>query len=107
MARVQRAHAVVLSARKSGPRRPPMSFDYPPQQSFSNSPPAQPPRRSGPNWLLAFILIGLGFITLGGVVVIGGAWYLATNIQSWVVSLGREAIVAAINDSELPKEEKA
>jgi len=84
-----------------------MSFAYPSEQSFGNSPQSQPPRRSGPNWLLALILIGLGFITLGGVVVVGGAWYLATNIQSWVVSLGREAIVAAINDSELPQEEKA
>jgi len=82
-----------------------MSFAYPPQQSFGNPPPA--PRRSGPNWLLAVILIGLGFVTLGGVVVIGGAWYLATNLQSWVVGLGREAIVAAINDSELPQDEKA
>jgi hypothetical protein len=84
-----------------------MSFDYPSQQPYGNSPIQPPPRRSGPNWLLAFILIGLGFVTLGGVVCIGGAWYLATNIERWVVGLGREAIVAAINDSELPQEEKA
>jgi len=84
-----------------------MSFAYPTQPPFGESPSRQPPRKSGVNWLLALILIGLGLLTLGGVVCIGGAWYVATNIERWVVGLGREAIVAAINDSELPQDEKA
>src|SRR5437762_884499 len=84
-----------------------MSLAQPNQPSFGESPFHQPPRKSGVNWLLALVLIGLGVLTLGGVVCIGGAWYVATNIERWVVGLGREAIVAAINDSELPQDEKA
>jgi hypothetical protein len=33
-------------------------------------------------------------------------WYVASNFDKWVVSFGREAIVAGINDSELPAGEK-
>jgi hypothetical protein len=84
-----------------------MSAGFPNQPSFSPTPFQQPPRKSGMSWLLSLVLIGLGFLFLGGVVCVAGVWYVASNLETWVVGLGREAIVAGINDSELPQEEKA
>jgi hypothetical protein len=83
-----------------------MSAGFPNQPSFSPVPFQQPPRKSGMSWLLSLVLIGLGFVFLGGVVCVAGVWYVASNLETWVVGLGREAIVAGINDSELPQEEK-
>ena len=88
-----------------------MSTGFPMQQPFGPpvpqpSPFQQPPRKSGVNWLVSLLLIFVGFFVLGGVLCVVGVWYVASNIDKWVVGLGREAIVAAINDSELPQEEK-
>lgn len=81
-----------------------MSQGY--QSPFENQ--QQPPRRSsGMSWLLGLVLILFGFLTLGGVVCVAGVWYVASNVEGWIVSLGREAIVAGINESDLPQAEKA
>jgi hypothetical protein len=82
-----------------------MSLEQP-TQPFA--PPAYPqqPRKSGLSWLVGLLLVGLGFLFLGGVVCLAGVWYVASNLDKWVVGIGREAIVAGINDSELPQEEK-
>jgi hypothetical protein len=79
-----------------------MSQGY--QSPFENQ--QQPRRSSGMSWLLGLVLVLLGFLTLGGVVCVAGVWYVATNVEGWLVSLGREAIVAGINDSDLPQAEK-
>jgi hypothetical protein len=84
-----------------------MSAGFPSQPQFGAPTFQQPPRRSGGNWLLSLLFIFLGFFVLGGVLCVVGVWYVASNLDKWVVGLGREAIVAAINDSELPDEEKA
>jgi hypothetical protein len=65
-----------------------------------------PPKKRGMSVLLALVLIFFGFVFTGGVVCIAGVWYVASNLDKWVVTLGREAIVAGINDSELPVGEK-
>jgi len=83
-----------------------MSAGYPNQPSFSPSPYNQPPRKSGLGWVVSLLLIGLGVVMLGGAVCIGGVWYVASNLDRWVVGIGREAIVAAIKESELPEQEK-
>lgn len=83
-----------------------MSTGFPTQPSFGPPVYQQPPRKSGMSWLVSLLLIFLGFVMLGGVLCIAGVWYVASNIDKWVVGLGREAIVAAINDSELPPAEK-
>jgi hypothetical protein len=83
-----------------------MSAGYPNPSPFSADPFQQQPRRSGSRWLLSLLLIFLGFLFLGGVVCVAGVCYVASNLDKWVVSFGREAIVAAINDSELPQDEK-
>src|SRR5687767_7301345 len=66
----------------------------------------QPPKKSGLSLLASLLLIFFGFVFLGGVVCIAGVWYVASNLDKWVVGIGREAIVAGINDSELPEGEK-
>jgi hypothetical protein len=83
-----------------------MSTGYPNQPSFGASPSTQPPRKSGMSWLVGLLLIGLGMLFLGGIVCVAGVCYVASNLDKWVVGLGREAIVAGINDSELPAGEK-
>jgi hypothetical protein len=45
-------------------------------------------------------------LMLGGTVCALGVWYVASNIDRWVVGLGREAIVSVINESEIPQSEK-
>jgi hypothetical protein len=68
--------------------------------------PQQARRSSGMSWVLSLALILLGFLTLGGVVCVAGVYYVVSNVDKWLVSLGREAIVAVINESELPEAEK-
>jgi hypothetical protein len=83
-----------------------MSAGIPNQTPFGASPSQQPPRKSGFNWLIGLLLIGLGVLFLGGVVCIAGVCYVASNLDKWVVGIGREALVAVINDSQLPPSEK-
>lgn len=89
--------------------QPPQQFQFDPtqaQQSQYQQQFQQPRRKSGMNWLVGLLLVFVGFVVLGGVVCVAGVWYVASNLDKWVVGLGREAIVAAINDSELPAAEK-
>jgi hypothetical protein len=83
-----------------------MSVGYPSQSPLTPSPYNQPPRKSGTNWLLSLLLVGVGILLIGGAVVVGGVYYIASNLEGWVVGLGREAIVAMVEESELPAEEK-
>jgi len=83
-----------------------MSLGSPTQSPLSPSPFDQPPRKSGMGGLVSLLFIGLGILLIGGAVCIGGVWYVASNIDRWLVGIGREAIVSMINDSELPEQEK-
>ncbi len=67
---------------------------------------ANQPRSKASRWFLGLLLVGLGFLFFGGIVVVGGVCYVASNLDRWLVGLGREAIVAMINESEIPAEEK-
>src|SRR5215207_6173652 len=65
------------------------------------------PRRSGVGkWVLGILLVFFGMFMLGGILCVAGVYYVATNIDKWVVGLGREAIVAMINESEISATEK-
>jgi hypothetical protein len=89
-----------------------MSVGYPSPSNYPNpssfGPPLypQPPRKSGLSWIVGLLLVGLGVLVLGGIVCVAGVCYVASNLDKWVVGIGREAIVAGINDSELPDTEK-
>jgi len=89
-----------------------MSNSFPPESPFAALTADQqtfspPPRRSGGGrWILGLALIFLGCITLGGIVCIAGLYYVVNNMDRWLVGLGREAIVAMINESEISATEK-
>ena len=74
--------------------------------SFYEQPSAQPPRRQGGGWLLPMLLIGGGVLILGGTICFAGAWYVIANVDRWVIGLGREAVVAVIEETDLPEPEK-
>lgn len=82
-----------------------MSYGYTSEPQFP-TPFQQPPRRSGHTWLISLLCIGVGVLILGGAVCVAGVWYVTANVDRWLVGLGREAIVAMIDDSEIPAEEK-
>lgn len=77
-----------------------------PPSPFPSTPYSEPPRRRGRNWLLSLFLVLVGFVLLGGAICLAGVWYVASNLDRWLVGLGREAIVAAINDAEIDAQEK-
>jgi hypothetical protein len=62
--------------------------------------------KSGPSWLAGVLLIGLGLFFFFGIACSAGVWYVAKNIDKWIVTFGREAIVATIDDSDLPADQK-
>ena len=84
-----------------------MSSGFQSPSQFGPSPFQQPRQKSGSSWLAGLLMIGLGLFLLGGVACSAGVWYIASNLDKWVVSIGREAIVAGINDSALPDDQKA
>ena len=84
-----------------------MSTGIPNQPFADNATFSPPPKKSGMKVLIALLFIFFGFVFLGGVLCIAGVWFVASNIDKWVVGIGREAIVAAIDDSQLPDGEKA
>lgn len=68
---------------------------------------SQPPKKSNfVRWLIGLALVGFGMVLVAGILCVAGVCYVASNLDRWVVGLGREAIVAAINESELPQQEK-
>ena len=53
------------------------------------------------------MLIGcLGVVVVSASGLRGGIWYVQQNAGKWVAGIAREAIVATINASEIPAEEK-
>lgn len=69
--------------------------------------PAPAPRRSSVGkWLLGIFLVFFGMFMLGGILCVAGVYYVATNIDKWVVGLGREAIVAMVNEASISATEK-
>jgi hypothetical protein len=86
-----------------------MSFDpqIQNQNLFSTSPlPQQPRKKSGWRWLIGLLLVGVGCMFFAGVLCLVGVWYVASNLDKWVVGLGREAVVSMVNESELHATEK-
>jgi hypothetical protein len=84
-----------------------MSSGYQNPSPFDPSPFAQPRQKSGSSWIAGVVLVALGLLMIGGIVGTAGVWYVASNLDKWVVSFGRDAIVAGIQESELPDDQKA
>ena len=84
-----------------------MSVGFPSNPQFAPQfPQNQPPRKSGFPWLISLLLVFVGLMFLGGVLLVGGIWYVTANVDRWLVGFGREAIVAMIQESEIPAQEK-
>ena len=87
-------------------------YTQPPQvppSQFPTQPYPQPyaqPRASGGNWIFTLLLIGGGVLLLGSVLVVGAVWWAVTSLESFVVDLGREGMVAMVEESDLPAQEK-
>lgn len=75
-------------------------------QPVQYAPQPQPRKSNWMRWLIGLFLLGMSFMFFIAVLGIVGISYVASNLDKWVVGLGREAIVAVVNDSELPATEK-
>lgn len=83
---------------------PPSQF---PTQPFPQQPqPYAPPRSNGSNWIFTLLLIGGGVLLIGSVLVVAAVWWAVSSLESLVVDLGREGMVAMVEESELPAAEK-
>jgi hypothetical protein len=84
------------------------SPQVPPSQ-YPTQPYPQPyaqPRASGVNWIFTLLLIGGGVLLLGSVLVVGAVWWAVSSLEGFVVDLGREGMVAMVEESDLPEQEK-
>ena len=80
-----------------------------PPSQFPTQPYPQPyaqPRASGGNWIITLLLIGGGVLLLGSVLVVGAVWWAVSSLEGFVVDLGREGMVAMVQESDLPAQEK-
>jgi hypothetical protein len=75
---------------------------------YQQQPPAysQEPQQSGSGCLWGMLLGCLGVIVVSGLVCAGLVWYVQQNIGKWGAGIAREAIVATIEASEIPEDEK-
>jgi hypothetical protein len=64
------------------------------------------PRRSGTNWALSLLLIGGGVLLLMSVLAVAGIWYAVSSVKGMLVDLGREGVVAVVEESDIPPSEK-
>jgi hypothetical protein len=92
----------------SNPYQQPPPYQQTPfsQPNYGNAPfPQQPPKSgSGCGWGL---LIGcLGTVVLLVVLCAGIGFYVKNNADKWIAGVVREGIVAVINDSDIPGQEK-
>jgi hypothetical protein len=79
----------------------PFNPPYPPVPQTYAAPP-----RGGSNWILSLLLIGGGVLLIGCVLIVGAVWYAVSSVEGWMVSLGREGIVAVVEESDIPAGEK-
>lgn len=75
---------------------------------YQQQPPAYSPepQQSGSGCLWGMLLGCLGVIVVSGLMCAGLVWYVQQNIGKWGAGIAREAIVATIEASEIPEEEK-
>jgi hypothetical protein len=87
-------------------------YTQPPQvppSQFPTQPYPQPyaqPRASGSNWIFTLLLIGGGVLLLGSVLIVGAVWWAVSSLEGLVIDMGRESMVALVDESELPAAEK-
>jgi hypothetical protein len=80
-----------------------------PQYASPAFPAAQPyaaTPRGGSSWILSLLMIGGGVLLICCVLIVGAVWYAVSSVEGWMVGLGREGIVAMVEESDIPAAEK-
>jgi hypothetical protein len=67
-----------------------------------------PPRTSGggSNWIMSLLLIGGGVLLIGSVLFVAAIWWAVSSLEGMMVGLGREGMVAIVEESDIPPGEK-
>jgi len=75
---------------------------------YQQQPPAysQEPQQSGSGCLWGMLIGCLGVIVVSGLMCAGLVWYVQQNFGKMVAGIAREGIVATIEASEIPEDEK-
>jgi hypothetical protein len=77
--------------------------------AFEQKPPPfyqEPPRSSGGGCGLSLLIGCLGVFVVCVLLCAGSVWYVRQNADKWMAGMVREFIVATINGSEIPAQEK-
>jgi hypothetical protein len=81
-----------------------------PQYPNPQFPPSPPQYAAGPrggsSWILSLLLVGGGVLILASVLFVGAVWYAMSSLEGWMVGIGREGMVAVVEQSEIPPAEK-
>jgi hypothetical protein len=90
------------------PQQPsyPQQSGFPQQTGFPQQPYGPPPQQSsgGCGW---GILLGCGGVLLISILLCGGGmWWASQNVERLIAMGVRQVIVALVNDSDLPEQEK-
>jgi len=87
--------------------QPPIPSPQYPNSQFPSSPPQYgTSSRGGTNWILSLLLVGGGVLLLASVLIVGAVWYAVSSLEGWMVGLGREGLVAVVEESDIPPPEK-
>jgi hypothetical protein len=78
----------------------------PPQPQPQPQPQYARPARRGGSLIMGVVLVGGGILMLLSLLIVAGVWYAVSSVDRWLVGLGREAIVAVVEDSEIPEQEQ-
>ena len=82
-----------------------MSSQFPSEQQFKPYYP-EAPKSSGSGMGMGVLIGCLGVFLLCVVMCAGGVWYVQRNVDRWAMTFVREALVAVVNESKIPAQEK-
>ena len=73
---------------------------YPAQPQFASPP------QGGSNWIVSLMLIAGGVLLLFSLLIVAAIWWAVSSVEGWMMSLGREGVVAIVEESDIPPAEK-
>jgi hypothetical protein len=68
--------------------------------------PLAPPSRSGASWVLTALFAVGGVLAVCSLFVVIAIWWAVNSFEGWMVGLGREGIVAMVEESNIPADEQ-
>jgi hypothetical protein len=100
------------SGQPTVPLTPQQPLGYNPATLYTESSFAQPlpePARrggSGGNWILTALVAVGGMLAVASLLVVAAVWWAVSSFEGWMVGLGREGIVAMVEESNIPADEQ-